>query len=73
GIYYVGSGPQSAAEQVIYYYDLRSRKTREVTPYPEPFPPLGSGPFSLSPDRRYLLCVRVDPSSSDVMRVEPFR
>jgi len=73
GIYYVGSGPQSAAEHVIYYTDLRSRKTREVTPYPEPFPPLGSGPFSLSPDRRYLLCVRVDPSSSDVMRVEPFR
>ena len=41
--------------------------------YPEPFWPQGSGPFSLSPDGKSLLAVRVDPSNSDTMLVTPFR
>ena len=36
---------------------------RQVTAYPEPLWPSGSGPFSLSPDGKLLLCVRVDPSA----------
>jgi Tol biopolymer transport system component/DNA-binding winged helix-turn-helix (wHTH) protein len=73
GIYYLGSDKQSPDKQVIYFHDFRTGLDREVTEYPELLPPLGSGPFSLSPDLRYLLCVRLDPSNSDVMRVDPFR
>jgi hypothetical protein len=44
-----------------------------VLDYPEPLSPIGSGPFSLSPGARFLLCVRVDPSNADVFRVDGFR
>ena len=73
GIYYLGSGKQSFDTQVIYFHDFATGRDREITKYPEPLAPVGSGPFSLSPDLRSLLCVRVDPSNSDIMRVEPFR
>lgn len=73
GIYYLGSDPQSFDRQIVFYHDFRNGNTRLITPYPEPLPPLGSGPFSLSPDMRYLLCVRLDPSNSDVMRVDSFQ
>ena len=73
GIYYLGSDKQSFDRQVIFFHDFRTGEDREVAKYPELLPPLGSGPFSLSPDARQLLCVRLDPSNSDVMRVDPFR
>lgn len=73
GIYYLGSDKQSFDTQVIYFHEFASGRDREILKYPEPLAPVGSGPFSLSPDRRSLLCVRVDPSNSDIMRVEPFR
>ncbi|HMV82778.1 MAG TPA: winged helix-turn-helix domain-containing protein [Blastocatellia bacterium] len=73
GIYYLGSDKQSFDAQAISFLDFATGKTREIVKYPEPLSPVGSGPFSLSPDRRSLLCVRVDPSNSDIMRVEPFR
>lgn len=73
GIYYLGSDKQSFDAQVIYFHDFATGKERAVIKYPEPLSPVGSGPFSLSPNLRSLLCVRVDPSNSDIMRVEPFR
>jgi dipeptidyl aminopeptidase/acylaminoacyl peptidase len=73
GVYYLGSDTQSFDEQRLMFRDLRTLKDRIVTAYPEPLWPLGSGPFSLSPDGKSLLCVRVAPSNSDAMLVTPFR
>ncbi|MBL8218517.1 MAG: PD40 domain-containing protein, partial [Bryobacterales bacterium] len=69
GVYYLGAERHSFDSQILYFREFRTGKTREVTPYPEPLWPLGSGPFSLSPDGKSLLCVRVDPSESDVQLV----
>lgn len=73
GIYFLGSGKQSFDTQVVYFHDFAAGHDREILRYPEPLAPVGSGPFSLSPNLRSLLCVRVDPSNSDIMMVEPFR
>ncbi len=73
GIYYLGASKLSFDTQMLYYHDLKTGRDREVLPYPEPLTPLGSGPFSLSPGGRHLLCVRTHPAGADVMRVEPFR
>lgn len=72
GTYFLGSSPQSFDRQVLYFRSFLSGQTREVIEYPEPLVPFGSGPFSLSPDGRHLLCVRTDRSESDILRVEPF-
>jgi hypothetical protein len=56
----------------LYFHDWRRSKDREILRYPEPLWPLGSGPFSLAPNQRFLLCVRMDPSDGDVMLVSPF-
>lgn len=73
GIYFLGSSTDSFDSQAIYLRDFATGAVREVIKYPEPLAPVGSGPFSLSYDRRNLLCVRIDPSDSDILRVEPFR
>lgn len=73
GIYYLGGSKDSFDTQVIYFHEFASGRKLRVVSYPEPLFPVGSGPFSLSPDRRSLLCVRTDPSNSDIIRVEPFR
>jgi len=73
GIYYLGSSTSSFDSQMLYFHDFRTGRASQVVEYPEPLTPLGSGPFSLSPDARKLLCVRMDPSGADVMRVDPFR
>ncbi len=70
GVYFLGS---DADRQALYYYEFATGRSRLVLEYPEPLPPIGVGPFSLSPDGRSLLSVRVDPSNSDIFRVEPFR
>ena len=72
GIYYLGSNPRLLDTQTLYFLSFAGGRRLPVIDYPEPLSPLGSGPFSLSPDGRYLLCVRVDPSNVDVMRVEGF-
>lgn len=69
GVYYLGSDKQSFDSQILYFHDWKTGRSREVTAYPEPLWPSGSGPFSLSPDGKLLLCVRVDPSESDVQLV----
>jgi Tol biopolymer transport system component/DNA-binding winged helix-turn-helix (wHTH) protein len=76
GIYYLGSGKESFDTQAIYFHRFGANPAepdRLIIPYPEPLAPVGSGPFSLSPDLKHLLCVRLNPSNSDLMRVEPFR
>ena len=72
GIYYL-RGKNSLDEQTLDYLDFATGKNTEVEAYPEPLVPLGSGPFSLSPDSRYLLCVRTELPGGDLMRIEPFR
>ncbi|MFN7938723.1 MAG: hypothetical protein U0R19_35665 [Bryobacteraceae bacterium] len=69
GVYYLGSATHSFDSQILYFHDFRTGKSKEITPYPEPLWPLGSGPFSLSPDGKSLLTVRVDPTESDVQLV----
>jgi Tol biopolymer transport system component/DNA-binding winged helix-turn-helix (wHTH) protein len=73
GIYYLSSKNGSFDKQVLRYHDLAAGADQDVVDYPEAVSPLGSGPFSLSPDGRYLLCVRVHPSNADIFRVDPFR
>lgn len=73
GIYYLGVRPKAPVQQSLFYMDWKSRSTRLVADYPEPILPIGIGPFSLSPDRRSMLVVRLDPSNADVMRADGFR
>lgn len=73
GIYYLGPREGTGGRQALFFHDFATRRNLPVLDYPEPLSPIGSGPFSLSPDQRYLLCVRVDPSNADVFRVESFR
>lgn len=73
GIYFLGSIQASFDDQAIYFQEFATGRRREILKYPEPLSPVGSGPFSLSPDLRHLLCVRVEPANSDILRVEPFR
>lgn len=69
GVYYLGTRPESLDKQALFYFDFAKRKSTLIEPYPEPLWPLGSGPFSLSPDGRKLLCVRLDSPSSDLNRL----
>ena len=74
GIYYLGFDSKSFNRQQLLFHDFRRKESpRVVVEYPEPLWPLGSGPFSLSPNGKSLLCVRVAPSESDAMLVTPFR
>lgn len=69
GLYYLGTSPESLDNQALLRFDFAMRKATLVAAYPEPLWPLGSGPFSLSPDGKKLLCVRLDSPSSDLNRV----
>ncbi len=72
GIYYLSAKPRLWSRQAIYFRDFSTGSDRLVAEYPEPLPPIGSGPFSLSPDLKSILTVRVEPSNSDVVKVEDF-
>jgi Tol biopolymer transport system component len=73
GVYYLAAKRPSVNGQAIYFHAYNGGPDKMIAEYPEPLLPLGSGPFSLSPDGKYLLCVRVDPSNADVIRIEPYR
>jgi len=73
GIYFLGVRPRAPVQQSLFYMDWKSRSPRLVADYPEPILPIGIGPFSLAPDRRSMLVVRLDPSNADVMRADGFR
>ena len=76
GIYYLGSDKSSFDTQAIYFHRFAAplgEADRVIAKYPEPLAPLGSGPFSLAPNLQHLLCVRMNPSNSDIMQVQPFR
>ena len=72
GVYYLGS-PGAWSDQAVYYHAFSTGRDSLIVAYPEPLLPLGGGPFSLSPDERNLLLVRVDDAASDIMFVRPFR
>jgi hypothetical protein len=73
GIYYLGVKADAGKQHAVFFYDFAAKSQRLVADYPEPLLPIGSGPSSLSRDARFLLTVRVDPSNTDIMRVERFR
>ncbi len=75
GIYFLANkgALDRQALYALYFHDFAYGNEKEIIDYPESLSPIGTGPFSLSPDGRYLLCVRVDPSNSDTFRVAPFR
>lgn len=73
GIYYLGVRPKAPGQQSIFYLDWKTRAARLVADYPEPILPIGIGPFSLAPDRKSMLVVRLDPSNADILRADGFR
>jgi Tol biopolymer transport system component len=73
GVYFLGTRAGTANQQAIFFHDFNSSRNSMVAPYPEPIMPIGVGPFSRSPDHRYLLTVRSDPSTTDLLWAEPFR
>jgi Tol biopolymer transport system component/DNA-binding winged helix-turn-helix (wHTH) protein len=73
GVYFLGTRAGTANQQAIFFHDFNSSRNSLVAPYPEPIMPIGVGPFSRSPDHRYLLTVRSDPSTTDLLWAEPFR
>jgi Tol biopolymer transport system component/DNA-binding winged helix-turn-helix (wHTH) protein len=73
GIYYLGTGGNAPSQQSVFYLDFSTGVKRLIADYPEPILPIGIGPFSLSPDGKSLLTVRLDPSNSDLLRVDGFR
>ncbi|MGQ9916138.1 MAG: winged helix-turn-helix domain-containing protein [Bryobacteraceae bacterium] len=73
GIYYLGMRPRAPAQQSVFFMDWKTRTAQAVADYPEPILPIGIGPFSLAPDRRSMLVVRIDPSNADILRADGFR
>lgn len=73
GIYFLGNRDGTMEHQALYYHEFATGRETALAEYPAALSPIGSGPFSLSPNGRYLLCVRVDPSNSDIFRVDGFR
>jgi Tol biopolymer transport system component len=73
GLYYLSESANSRQDQILLFQPAAGGAARQIIAWPEYLWPMGSGPFSLSPDQRSLLAVRVDPSDSDVMLVTPFR
>lgn len=73
GIFYLADKRSSVNGQAIYFHAYKGEPDKMIAEYPEPLLPLGSGPFSLSSDGKYLMCVRVDPSNADVIKIEPYR
>ncbi len=73
GIYYLGIKAGQSQQHAVFFHEFSTGVKRLVVEYPENMLPIGSGPFSLSRDARFLLTVRVDPSNTDIMRVERFQ
>lgn len=72
GIYFLGMRPRAPAQQSVFFMDWKTRTAQAVADYPEPILPIGIGPFSLAPDRKSMLVVRIDPSSADILRADGF-
>ncbi len=72
GISYLGSPGNLPDRQVVFFLEFATGRKRLIIEYPEPLPPIGAGPFSLSPDGRHLLAVRAEAANSDIVRVKPF-
>ncbi len=62
GVIYLAATPQSPDHQEL-RLKTPNGESRLLLPYPEPLWPEGSGPFSLTPDERFLYTVRLSPPS----------
>jgi Tol biopolymer transport system component/DNA-binding winged helix-turn-helix (wHTH) protein len=62
GVVYLAATPQAPDRQEL-RLRLPGGESKLLLPYPEALWPEGSGPFSLSPDERYLYTVRLSPPS----------
>jgi dipeptidyl aminopeptidase/acylaminoacyl peptidase len=62
GVIYLAATPQSPDRQEL-RLKTPNGDSKLLLPYPEPLWPEGSGPFSLTPDERYLYTVRLSPPS----------
>lgn len=68
GIYY-GDQPGSGPPGGIFFYDLQSRKTRQVARTEKPLAVTDSA-FSVSPDRLHILYTQIDQAGSDLFILE---
>ncbi len=71
GIYFADQ-PASGTPPAIDFYDLASRRIRQVWPVERPLAITDSA-FSISPDRRSILYTQVDQSGSDILMMDHFR
>jgi Tol biopolymer transport system component len=68
GIYF-GDQAGSAATGGIFFYDLATKKVRQVSKTDKPLAVTDSA-FAVSPDRRYILYTQVDQSGSDLFLLD---
>ncbi|WP_321475243.1 winged helix-turn-helix domain-containing protein [uncultured Paludibaculum sp.] len=73
GIYLLAESRQPMGGAAVLFHPLNGGPDREITRFPGQLPPIGTSTWSLSPDERYLYCVRVDVSHSDLTQVEGVR
>ncbi|MBS1854700.1 MAG: PD40 domain-containing protein [Acidobacteria bacterium] len=73
GIYYLGADREHPGGAAIYLLPEGSGTAVRKARFPGPLPPIGTTMWSLTPDERYLYCVRVDRSHSDLSLVEGLR
>lgn len=73
GIFYLGDSAQPTGGAAVRFHPFSGGSDREIARFPGQLPPIGTSSWSLSPDERYLYCVRVDVSHSDLTQVEGIR
>jgi Tol biopolymer transport system component/DNA-binding winged helix-turn-helix (wHTH) protein len=73
GIYFLAESRQPAGGAAVVFHPTNGGPDKEVSRFPGQLPPIGTSSWSLSPDERYLYCVRVDVSHSDLTQVEGVR
>lgn len=73
GIYLLAESTQPTGGAAVRFHPFQGGSEVEVSRFPGQLPPIGTSSWSLSPDERYLYCVRVDVSHSDLTQVEGIR
>ncbi|MGC4050667.1 MAG: hypothetical protein QM757_14930 [Paludibaculum sp.] len=73
GVYLLAESRQPTGGAAVLFHPLNGGPDKEISRFPGQLPPIGTSSWSLSPDERYLYCVRVDVSHSDLTQVEGIR
>ena len=73
GIYYLATDPEPLGGAAIFLQPGDGKARKRIAHFPGPLPPIGTSMWSLTPDDRYLYCVRVDLSHSDLTIVNGIR